>query len=73
MRIKKIIACILRCITAFLSVGCTGDGKGNKSEAKIKLLTPSDGENLSLNHPEVENLLLSKTESDVALCLSAKA
>ena len=69
MKLKRIIALFLVVTTAFLVTACNGGEGSMENEMEIELLSPSDGETISLNHPEVENLLLSKTESEVAKVL----
>ena len=69
MKLKRIIALFLVVTTAFLVTACNGGEGSMENEKEIELLSPSDGETVSLNHPEVENLLFSKTESEVAKIL----
>ena len=69
MKLKRIIALFLVVTNAFLVTACNGGEGSMENEMEIELLSPSDGETISLNHPEVENLLLSKTESEVAKIL----
>ena len=69
MKLKRIIALFLVVTTAFLVTACNGGEGSMENEMEIELLSPSDGETISLNHPEVENLLSSKTEKEVAKIL----
>ncbi len=68
-KFKRIIVLFLVVAISFLVTACASSGESAELKTQIKLLSPSEGENLSLNHIEVESLLNSKTESEVAKIL----
>ncbi|MBR2337025.1 MAG: tyrosine-protein phosphatase [Clostridia bacterium] len=69
IKLKRAVTLILIFITVFWAAACTGSKESDTGEIKIELISPSEGEVVSLNHPDVEALISSQTENEVAKIL----
>ena len=63
---RKIVVLLLVLALALCPLACRVVDGESGGEIKIELLSPSDGEVVLLNHPEVQGLLESGEESEIA-------
>ena len=69
IKLYKIGCLFLALAVSFCASSCRAVGGELDGEKKIELLSPSQGEIVLLNHPEVQSLLESETENEIAKIL----
>ena len=69
IKLRKIVVLLLVLALALCPLACRVVDGESGGEIKIELLSPSDGEVVLLNHPEVQGLLESGEESEIAKIL----
>lgn len=69
IKLYKIGCLFLALAVSFCALSCRAVGGELDGEKKIELLSPSQGEIVLLNHPEVQSLLESETENEIAKIL----